>query len=218
MPDVGEQPGHERARELTQALEAADFREATALVDEMRSAGETDAALDGLSAFAPTNRRALELLIEVLDGSGTVRRFAGRMLLNQTAIDDVAQDSLISIVESIGSFQRGAKFTSWVYPIVKRRVADYLRRQREAVPLDDELLPGERMSSIIAARTTVQQALAQLPDLYREPVVLRDIEGLSYAEVADRLGRTVGTVKSQISRGRALVAGSLRGASDGSVR
>lgn len=86
------------------------------------------------------------------------------------------------------------------------------------MPLDDELLPGECMSSIIAARTTVQQALAQLPDLYREPVVLRDIEGLSYAEVADRLGRTVGTVKSQISRGRALVSGSLRGASDGSAR
>jgi len=215
MSVLGEKPDHV---ELRHALDAGDFRTARSLADEALADGAADQALDVLAEYAPGHRRALELLIEVLDGSGTVRRFAGRMLLDKTAIEDVSQDALISVVESIGSFRRGAKFTSWVYPIVQRRVADYLRRQREGVPLDEEMLPGERMSSIIAARTTVQQALAQLPELYREPVVLRDIDGLSYAEVADALGRSVGTVKSQISRGRALVAGSLRGETDGSAR
>lgn len=215
MSVLGEKPDH---AELRRALDAGDYRAVGGLTSELVAEGAADQALDVLAEYAPGKRRALEILIEVLDGSGTVRRFAGRMLLDQTAIDDVSQDALISIVESIGSFRHGAKFTSWVYPIVQRRVADYLRRQREGVPLDEEMLPGERMSSIIAARTTVQQALAQLPELYREPVVLRDIDGLSYAEVAEALGRSVGTVKSQISRGRALVAGSLRGEADGSAR
>lgn len=63
---------------------------------------------------------------------------------------------------------------------------------------------------MIASRTTVRAALATLPDLYREPVTLRDMEGLAYAEVAERLDRNVGTVKSQVARGRALVAAALR--------
>lgn len=218
MSVLGEKPDHVGADELSEALDARDFRAARKLADEMLASGAADHALDVLVDYAPTHREALEILVAVLDGSGTLRRFAGRMLLDQSAIDDVVQDALISIVESIGSFRRGAKFTSWVYPIVQRRVADYLRRHREGVPLTDELLPGERMSSIIAARTTVQQALAQLPELYREPVVLRDIEGRSYAEVAETLGRTIGTVKSQISRGRALVAGALRSEPESAAR
>ena len=57
---------------------------------------------------------------------------------------------------------------------------------------------------------TVRDAVAALPDLYRAPVVLRDLDGLTYEEIAQRLGRTLGAVKVQISRGRALVAATLR--------
>jgi DNA-directed RNA polymerase specialized sigma24 family protein len=56
----------------------------------------------------------------------------------------------------------------------------------------------------------VRDALAVLPDPYRAPVTLRDLEGLSYAEVADRLALPLGTVKGQISRGRAMLAAALR--------
>lgn len=55
----------------------------------------------------------------------------------------------------------------------------------------------------------MRDALAKLPEIYRVPVVLRDIEGLPYEEIARRLERSLGTVKSQISRGRAMVAGML---------
>lgn len=99
-----------------------------------------------------------------------------------------------------------------MHRIARNRVVDHLRRQRATSPLPPEDLgPAERMSSIIATRATVRDVLAALPEPYREPVVLRDVEGLSYAEVGERLGRGVGTVKSQVSRGRALVAASLRG-------
>src|SRR5699024_3421347 len=64
--------------------------------------------------------------------------------------------------------------------------------------------------SIIATRATVHQALEALPDLYKVPVVLRDIEGHAYANIAERLDRPEGTIKAQIARGRAMVAAHLR--------
>ncbi len=66
------------------------------------------------------------------------------------------------------------------------------------------------MSSLLATRATVRDALAALPEPYRSPVTLRDLEGLSYADVAERLDLPLGTVKGQISRGRALLAATLR--------
>ena len=158
---------------------------------------------------------ATELLVEQLDSSGTIRRFVGSMLLDESSVDDVSQDCLISVAGSIGSFRGGAKVTTWVHRIARHRVVDHLRRQRATSPLpDDDLTPSARMSSMIATRETVRSALAQLPELYREPVVLRDIDGMSYADVAAALDRNLGTVKAQISRGRALVAAALRGGED----
>ena len=191
------------------ALDAADARAASRITDELVSAGAADEALDTLAERAPTSRAALEMLVETLDASGVVHRFVGSMLLDRDAIDDVAQDTLISVVQSIASYRGGGRFTSWVHPIARRRVADHLRRGRETTTLDERLLPAARMSSMIATRASVQQALANLPELYRIPVVLRDVHGLTYAEVAERTGRSLGTVKSQVSRGRAMVAGML---------
>ncbi|MGO1235222.1 RNA polymerase sigma factor [Microbacterium gubbeenense] len=201
--------GTTRRDELVRALDDSDARAASRAAAALVESGEPDMALEALAERAAGSRAALDALVETLDASRVVHRFAGSMLLDRDAIDDVAQDTLISVVQSIASYRGGGRFTSWVHPIVRRRVADHLRRQRETSPLNEELLPSARMSSMIATRATVQQALADLPDLYRVPVVLRDVHGLSYAEVAERLELSLGTVKSQISRGRAMVAGML---------
>lgn len=153
---------------------------------------------------------ALDVLLETLDASGVIRRFAGAALLDHSAVDDVSQDALISIASSIDSYTGRGKVTSWVHTIVRNRVVDHLRRQRATAPLDDDVAPAARMSSIIATRATVRQILEELPELYRDALVLRDIEGHSYAEVAEKLQRPTGTVKAQINRGRALVAARLR--------
>lgn len=193
--------------DLIRAFEDQDALMAMAAAKERVAEGDTDAVLDVAAGYAPTNRTAMNVLVETLDAAGTVHRFAGAMLLDRAAVDDVVQDSLISIVESINSYGGGGKFTSWAHTIVQRRVVDYLRRQRESVPLNEEESPSTRMSSMIAVRTTVRDALAKLPEIYRVPVVLRDIEGLPYDDIARRLERSQGTVKSQISRGRAMIAG-----------
>lgn len=197
--------------QLEHALSEGSIAAARRAAAHLSQSGEGDAALSALARHAPQSAPALELLIETLDASGVVRRFAGDALLDKSAVDDVSQDSLISIAESIGSYNGGGKVTTWVHSIVRRRVVDHLRRQRETAPLpDDQAAPAARMSSMIATRTTVQEALAALPELYRAPVTLRDIDGRPYAEVAETLGRSLGTVKSQVSRGRAMVAARLR--------
>jgi DNA-directed RNA polymerase specialized sigma24 family protein len=66
-----------------------------------------------------------------------------------------------------------------------------------------------RISSLIASRDAVRRLLERLPVGYKEAVTLRDVEHLSYAEAASRLRRNVNTVKSQVARGRALLAAML---------
>lgn len=196
--------------DLEHALATANIAAARRAVGDLAESGNYDDALAILARHAPQSMQILELLIETLDSSGVVRRFAGAALLDKTAVDDVSQDALISVAESIESYTGQGKVTTWVHTIVRRRVVDHLRRQRETVPLDEELGGAARMSSMIATRATVQQALAELPEMYRKPVTLRDIESLPYAEIADLLELSVGTVKSQISRGRAMVAARLQ--------
>lgn len=123
---------------------------------------------------------AVELLVERLDASGIVRRIVAGALLDHSAVDDVTQDALISVAGSVASFAGTSRLTTWVHRIARNRVVDHLRRQRAASPLPPgELGPAERMSSMIATRATVRAVLAGLPDHYREPVTLRDVEGLT---------------------------------------
>ena len=124
------------------------------------------------------------------------------MLLDQDAVDDVSQEVLISIMGSIGQYRGVGKVSSWVHPIVKRRVADHLRKQRDSATLDETVLPSQRISSIVASRATIRTAVAQLPEKYQAPLILRDLEQLPVGEIATRLDLPEGTVKAQISRGR----------------
>ena len=198
-------------QQLAGALQRADFHVARQHTIQLSRTAQLDGVLEVLIRYAPQQPQALELLLEALDEAGTVRRFAGASLLDQTAVEDVSQDAMISIADSIDSYNGRGKVTTWVHTIVQRRVVDHLRRQRATVPLDQhDISPAARMSSIIATRATVHQALETLPELYRQPVVLRDIEGHTYAEIAQRLDRPEGTVKAQIARGRAIVAAQLR--------
>ncbi|MFE6968687.1 RNA polymerase sigma factor [Isoptericola sp. NPDC057653] len=210
-PPPGAPPG-DLVGEVAHALDAGDAQGARHAA--RAAAGDEAADVLDLLAHRAAGGSALatELLVEQLDESGVVQRFVRSSLLDEAAVDDVGQDVLISVATSVRSFAGGSRVTTWVHGIVRHRVVDHLRRQRATTTLpDDDVGPSERMSSLLATRATVRDALAALPELYREPVTLRDIEGLPYADVAERLGRSVGTVKSQISRGRALVAAALGG-------
>lgn len=206
--------GNGLAARLSDALDADDVGAARRLVDGLAAdSDDRDAVLDLLAVRAAAGSLvALELLAEVVDELGLVFGTVRRLLVDETAVDDVVQDTFVSMATSIGSFRGDSRFATWLHRIARNRVVDHLRRERSTEPLDEtDVGEAQRISSIVASRQAAQQLTSRLTDPYREAVVLRDVERLSYAEAAERLGRNINTVKSHVARGRAMLARLLEG-------
>ena len=158
------------------------------------------------------DRRALdELLRRHVD---RVHALCRRMLGTEADAADATQESLIAIARglSAGRFDGRAAFTTWAYRVATNACLDELRRRgRRPEATDDEQL--ERMGAgvapgpdaAVAERLDVETALARLPLDFRAAVVLRDLCGLDYAEIAATLSIPPGTVRSRIARGRAAL-------------
>lgn len=153
---------------------------------------------------------ALEDLLWAIDELRLARPVIRRLIVQDADAEEVEQDVLVAVAESVGSFRGEARFTTWLHEVARHKAIARLRRRRETVPLHEHVGDAARISSVIAARTALDGAIRSLPDLYRAAVVLRDIEQCEYAEVAERLGLNVNTAKARVARGRALVAARLR--------
>lgn len=155
------------------------------------------------------------------------RRLAG----NDADALDATQEAMIAIVRGITRFDGRAAFTTWSYRVATNACLDELRRRgRRPDPglpdhehADDDYIGGRSPrdpSDLATGRIDVADALADLPDEFRAAVVLRDMAGLDYAEIAEVLELPPGTVRSRIARGRGRLADLLSpsdtGDSDGS--
>jgi RNA polymerase sigma-70 factor, ECF subfamily len=125
-------------------------------------------------------------------------------LAPETDVEDITQEIFISVARSLGSFRGGSSFSTWLYRIVKRRVADYYRkreRQVEQVELEKaDHTPDEDILGNTADALLLQQALRALPESHREIIMLRLAEGLPFQEVADRLNIKLGAAKLRFYR------------------
>ncbi len=173
------------------------------------------------------DRRALDTLLRThYDRIYAVcRRITG----SDADAADAAQEALIKIVRSLPGFDGRSAFSTWAYRIATNTSLDELRRRRRRPAVVDrvdddgrdiELVDpdaGPRVEAV-ADRMAIDAALAQVPETFRVPLVLRDVGDLDYAEIADALDVPVGTVKSRIARGRAalveLLAAGNRGPAD----
>lgn len=137
------------------------------------------------------------------------RRVAG----NDADAADGCQEALMAIVRGLPRFDGRSTFKTWSYRVATNACLDELRRKKRrpiAVeetpePVDD----GPQLDQRAADRLTLDGAVAQLPQEFRLPVVLRDVGGLDYAEIAETLDIPPGTVRSRIARGRKQLAGIL---------
>jgi RNA polymerase sigma-70 factor, ECF subfamily len=145
---------------------------------------------------------------------GVCRRLTG----NDADALDATQEALISVVRGLPRFDGRSSFSTWVYRIATNAALDELRRRkrRPVVSLDDERSArrepagtGPSIGQAVGDRLDIDAALAQVPLEFRAPVVLRDLCRLDYAEIAEVLGIPAGTVRSRISRGRAVLAALL---------
>jgi len=152
------------------------------------------------------------------DHSARVYRLAYRLAGNRQDAEDLTQDTFVRIFRSLGSFHQGT-FEGWTHRITTNLFLDQVRRRRRIRidPAGDEV---ERLGSTDVTGpergferanldVDVRHALDDLGPEYRAAVVLCDLEGLSYAEVAYTLGLKAGTVRSRIHRGRAQLRRSL---------
>ena len=107
----------------------------------------------------------------------------------------------------IKEFRFESKFTTWLYRITVNKCRDYLRKKRVRsifIPIKDshENIQSAEMRTDIDIPRLVRKAIERLPEKLRVPLILRDMEGFSYNEIADQLDCEVGTVKSRIFRAR----------------
>ena len=133
------------------------------------------------------------------------RRLAG----NDADAADATQEALLAIVRGLPRFDGRSSFTTWSYRVATNACLDELRR-RSRRPVPGLEAPTEAVTASADAavdeRLVLDGALAQLDEQFRVPVVLRDVGGLDYAQIAEVLDLPPGTVRSRIARGRRHLA------------
>ena len=150
-------------------------------------------------------------------------RHALRIVGTTSDAEDIVQDALFSAWRSIASFQ-GTSFRAWLFRIATNRALDQLRsrKRRPELPLDppdddevtwaEPVAPGPDLTQLAGDRealAAVEAALGALPAEQRTALLLRDVEGFAYEEIAVITTVEIGTVKSRIHRGRLAVRNAL---------
>jgi RNA polymerase sigma-70 factor (ECF subfamily) len=149
-----------------------------------------------------------------------IHAVCSRLAGNPADAADATQEALIAIVRGLPRFDRRAAPRTWMYRVATNACLDELRRRgrRPRLGLDDAMAqrpdPTPPLDRSVTDRLTLDDALARLPEEFRVAVVLRDVQGMDYAQIAEVLQVPIGTVRSRIARGRQALATDLDGNQD----
>jgi RNA polymerase sigma-70 factor (ECF subfamily) len=170
------------------------------------------------------DRRAFDLL--VLKYQQKVANLIGRYIREPAEVLDVTQDAFLKAYRALDGFRGESAFYTWLYRIAVNTVKNHLVSQGRRPPGDDleadvaeqmdlggrlrENATPERHLLTDEIARTVQQALDALPDDLRTAIVLRELEGMSYEEIANTMECPIGTVRSRIFRAREAIDKRLR--------
>jgi RNA polymerase sigma-70 factor, ECF subfamily len=174
-----------------------------------RSMPETNLLREFIKEAKAGDLQAFERIV-VLHQS-LVLRVAQRLLLNGEDAKDAAQEVFIRLHRNLGRFQQDQDFGPWLYRMTVNICHDIRRRRKREISLDSamamfDLSPSaEETAALREQRELVLAALGELTDREREVIVLRDLEGLSTADVAGITRSLETTVRSQISMGRVKI-------------
>jgi RNA polymerase sigma-70 factor, ECF subfamily len=172
--------------------------------------------------------RAFEML--VVKYQRRVERLIGRMVRDVDLVQDIAQESFIRAYRALPQFRGEAAFYTWLYRIAvntaKKTLMDMKRDPlifesarglgedgEETSRVENELTDGETPEAVLASKeiaAAVNAAIEALSEDLRQAITLREIEGLSYEEIADVMNCPIGTVRSRIFRAREAIATRLR--------
>jgi RNA polymerase sigma-70 factor (ECF subfamily) len=193
-----------------------------ALIEELRAGSE--------EAFAWLIARYHQPIFSLL----------ARTVQNRADAADLSQEVFVKVFRGIRSFHGESSLRTWIYRIALREASNqrrwWARHKQQEVPIEQEIMEGDsgnpiRLKEMLVDpsespydaavheenRVRVEAALAKVPEPFRTTLILRDIEGFVYEEVAEMQGVNLGTVKSRLVRGRAWLKGLLTSA-DKAVR
>jgi RNA polymerase sigma-70 factor (ECF subfamily) len=174
------------------------------------------------------DQRAYELL--VIKYQRRIERLIGRMVRDTDLVEDIAQETFIRAYRALGQFRGEAQFYTWLYRIAvntaKKALVDLKRDplvsesalrggddDDETSSVENELTSPETPETVLAAKeiaATVNSAMEALPEELRQAVTLREIEGLSYEEIAEAMNCPIGTVRSRIFRAREAISAKVK--------
>ena len=156
--------------------------------------------------------RAFERIYRALEGR--VFALCLRMTADEREAEERVQDVFVRAWERIGQFRGDSKFSTWLHRlavnvVLQERRSAGRRRAREQTTDRVEAYGHAAVRAMPGTRVDLERAIAALPDGARRVLVLRDVQGYAYKEIAEITGVTLGTVKAQIHRARGLVQEAL---------
>jgi RNA polymerase sigma-70 factor (ECF subfamily) len=165
---------------------------------------------------AATRERFEQAVLPHLDAAYNLARWLTR---NDHDAQDVTQEAFLRAFRFFDGYQ-GGNMRAWLLTIVRNTCYTWMHRNRPpetAVEFDEEIHSEESSGGadpelqVLASadKETVQRALAELPEIFREALVLREMEGMSYKEIADVTSVSIGTVMSRLARARTRLRESL---------
>ena len=158
----------------------------------------------------------------------------GRYIADWSEVQDVAQETFIRAYRAIGNFRGDAQFYTWLHRIAVNTAKNHLVAHKRRPPTDDiDVEDAEQFDAGIRLRDgdtperelmrqqleqTVMRAVEALPEELRLAITLREVDGLSYEEIAERMGCPIGTVRSRIFRAREAIDQEMRPLLDSDTR
>jgi len=183
----------------------------------------------GLPLMEPLTAEDASLVQETLAGNQTsfqllVERYQDRLFAlvrhytkDPALVEDIVQETFLKAFKRLDSFQHESSFYTWIYRIAVNTVLDVMKRRGRSpvtsvedpeiagapnAPDTRVMAPDARLQREEIARIT-QECLAQIPEIFRTVLVLREFEDMAYQDIADLLGISIGTVESRLFRARA---------------
>ena len=195
------------------------------LAAEGQPMSERDADWQLVERVQRGDKRAFDLLVAKYQRK--LFRLLSRLIRDPAEIEDVAQEAFIKAYRALPNFRGESAFYTWLYRIAINTAKNYLVAQGRRAPTqtETEIEDAENFEDGDSLRTedtpdrmllskqvaeAVNRAIERLPEELRTAIVLRELEGLSYDEIAESMNCPIGTVRSRIFRAREAVAAELR--------